>query len=299
MSNTPRSIKRNEAKASPRKIAPLANTAAEKPGDLPSPQAEIDGVVIIAATGDIVIDAEAEDGGEMVSLRVDSKALKNASPYFERLLDPKYQEGVSIARQYDELRQLYPTSMDVAVAKLPHVKISYLGQTSVRTIRPLMTDFMNILHGNDSRMRKLPLVNLANLAVIADRFDACSTVARWANRKGLFGSQTVVKAASTATLSEESVRQRMLVGMLLQHGPWLSTASAQLIMNGSIMWSDGDHNTTPPDNALWWDIPGHLEGIPFPFTPTEPNHRRSLTLYASQTNSNSAVSPSSPPSTPS
>jgi len=224
------------------------------------PQPEVDGVITISAAGDIVVDLEREEHEEVVSFRVHGATLKSASPYFERLLDVKYQEGSTIVKQHEELLQSYARLGDVPVLRLPRLKISYLGQTSVvKTIRPLMTDFLNILHGQAYSARKPPLVNLANLVVVADRFNACPAVARWASKRGLFANPAVVKTVPLVTTpSEESVRQRLLIGMLLEHGPWVSSSSAHLILNGSTKWSSvgGEH----PEGALWWDLPGLIEG---------------------------------------
>jgi len=226
---------------------------------MPAPHAEVDGVIIISAVGDVILDAEAEEGGEIVLLRVDSAVMRSASPYFDRLLDVKYKEGSTVVKELEEIRQAYPSVAEAPISKLPHVKISYLGQTLVKTIRPLMTDFMNIVHDQDHTSRKLPLMNLANLAVVADRFDACRIVARWANEKNLLSNPMSVKTASTTATSEEAVRQRLLVGLLLQHHSWFTASSAQIIMNGSSRWSDEEVQSS--DGALWRDLPGSVEGI--------------------------------------
>lgn len=277
---------RIDTKLSIKKKFPLKGVV-DNPSDTPLPQPEVDGIVIISATGDVVIDLEAEEGGggELVSLRVDSATLKNSSPYFDRLLDVKYKEGLIVAKQLEDLRSKYPLVVDIPLNELPRLMISYLGQTSVKTIRPLMTDFMNILHGQDRASRKLPLVNLANLAVVADRFDACPAVSRWANKKNLFTNPASVKATS-ATPSEESTRQRLLVGFLLQHEPWVTGPSAQLILNGSSRWNDED--TPPPLSALWWDLPGSTEGLCI--SPKHPGISPTINLTSlTQKNSNSAT----------
>lgn len=255
---SPQSSTQADLRSPTQKKLPVRSVV-DRSSDTPMPQAEIDGIVIISATGDVVLDAEAEEGGEVVLLRVDSTLLRHNSAYFDRLLDVKYSEGLAVAKHLEELRQSYSAIVDVLATELPHLKVSYLGQTSVKTIRPLMTDFMNILHSQDHTSRKLPLVNLANLAIVTDRFDACPVVKRWADKKNLFISPSSVKAASNAIPSEESTRQRLLVGFLLKHESWVTGPSAQLIINGSSRWSDED--VEAPAAALWWDLPGSMEGL--------------------------------------
>jgi hypothetical protein len=139
-------------------------------------------------------------------------------------------------------------------AELPTIRIEDLGRISaVKSIRPLLTDFLHILHDQDTQATP-PVSNLANLAIVADRFDALEAVRVHVRRK------KVIKALDARTqpkqdagLSEERIRQRLLVGLMLDHPPWVDKYSARLITKG---WIGQESDLEDP---LWWDLPNRIE----------------------------------------
>ncbi|KAK8211350.1 hypothetical protein M8818_003317 [Zalaria obscura] len=188
--------------------------------------------------------------------RVETRRLKEASPYFARLLDPdKFGEGSAVAEQH---KQLAPSQWeDVPLEKLPQVRIADVGRIStVKSIRPLMADFFNILHGNEpSGPNPPPIANIANLAIVADRFDALSALQHYTKKYKLFTLLDAKPSSKTPTSSEERIRQRLLLGLLLDNTSWVWTASTRLIHRGWV-----GHNPDLADHApLWWDLPSSVE----------------------------------------
>lgn len=225
---------------------------------------EEDGITLIAPAGDLVLDVRQDESSECYSYRVQASTLKQSSLYFDRLLGQTFREGIAVTNQLSELALSHDTVSQVRSASLPRVSIEHVGQISnkVKTIHPLVTDFLAILHGRDTTGRKVPLPNLANLCVVADRFDSLAVVTRWAHRKGMLRPSS----AAVQLHSEETLRQRIYVGLLLDHHPWLVKHSAQLILAGSPRWSseyDGRESDEPDsastDEPPWNNLPRGVE----------------------------------------
>lgn len=219
-------------------------------------------MIVIVPTGDFVLDIRHEDDGRPFSYRVDSHALRQNSRYFDRLLSNRFSEGVSLSAAHTALIQSgkYATIADAPLHLLPHVSVVDIGRISkVSTIQQLAADFLRILHGLELTTPTPPLANLANLAVVADRFDAIAAVSRHVTRKKyLQALDAKTKPKPQAAFAEERVRQRLIVGLLFDHPPWVAMCSAQLILRNSARWSPD----APEDYAvpLWWDLPDGVEG---------------------------------------
>jgi hypothetical protein len=231
--------------------------------DTPSkPEAVADdeqGITDIAAkNGDLILQIEHNNTTlktTVHSFRVATSALKAKSKYFARLLESgRFGEGLQLASQHEVLLQKFQTLSLVPDAELPVIKIEDLGRISaVKSIRPLLTDFLHILHDQDTQATP-PVSNLANLAIVADRFDALEAVKFHVRRK------KVIKALDARTqpkqdsgLSEERVRQRLLVGLMLDHPSWVDKYSVRLITKG---WVGQESDLEDP---LWWDLPNRIE----------------------------------------
>jgi hypothetical protein len=189
------------------------------------------------------------------AVRVNSSTLKAKSRYFASLLDTgRFGEGEQIALKHGILREKYPAMSDVPSELLPTIRIEDLGRISaVKSIEPLLTDFFNILHGHDTASAP-PVGNLANLAIVADRFDALDAVATYMRRKRILktiDAKTLPK--QDIALTEERVRQRTLVALLLDYPPWLEKYSIRIIVKG---WVSREADLTEP---LWWDLPLRIE----------------------------------------
>ena len=189
--------------------------------------------------------------------RVRCDTLRDSSPYFRMLLDPaKFEEGRIVAEKHRELIDNVGQVQLASVADLPHLKITDVGRISaVKSIDVLMTDFLRMLHGQDISNLQPPLANVANLCIVADRFDALDVVRRYfQSRKTLqlLDSKGPTGAASRS-LPEEKTRQRLLVGLLLDDASWAWSASLRLVQQG---WVGRE---VPDDAALWWDLPNGIE----------------------------------------
>ncbi|TID18011.1 hypothetical protein E2P81_ATG10981 [Venturia nashicola] len=213
----------------------------------------------ISPNGDLVLDIHNEARNQVFSYRVSAEQVKQASPYFVRLLDPsKFGEGQKVAETLKELRTTYADIGDAPAKELPRVSIVDIGRISkVNTIQNLVADFLRILHGIEISTPVPPLPNLANLAVVADRFDALTHFSAYAQRKKVFTTIDARGKGKLASLTEERLRQKLLVGLLLDHSSWISTASKRLIIGGSVQWkSDAEEDE---ELASWWDMPHGLE----------------------------------------
>lgn len=221
-----------------------------------------DDLLVIAFSGDLILDVSQEEGSQQYSYRVDSKLLQQNSRYFENLLSDRFSEGQKLAAALKDLKLAgHATLEDAPPDSLPRIPIVYAGRiavSKVSSIRNLVADFLRAIHGVDLAVSNPPVPNIANLAVVADRFDAVDCVARYVHkRKFLQLTEAKSKGRASPALTEERVRQKLLVGLLLDHQPWVTRYSKHLIMRDSVQWQLGveeDHT-----KALWWDLPNGVE----------------------------------------
>lgn len=199
---------------------------------------------------------------------VNTAKLRDSSPYFRSLLDrDKFNEGAHVVGIHERLKEQYHSIGDAPAAELPHVLIEDIGCLS-RHVRPeeSMTAFLKIMNGvrfDASRQLHASLSWLANLVVIADRFDALPKMKQfvreypWLMRK--YASQWF---KFSSKMQEEQIRQVLFCVILLGMPEWIASFSAPLVLHGSKAWADatedGDHGERP----LWWALPGGFEGMP-------------------------------------
>jgi hypothetical protein len=218
----------------------------------------IDPIVIVA--GDLILDVRQTDDSAPFLFRVDSMMLQRNSPYFENLLSDRFSEGQKLSAALDALKVAGHSNIaDAPAYVLPKIAIVNVGRISrVSSIQNLTADFLRALHGLDLPALP-PIANLANLAVVADRFDALPHFSTYVHRKRYL--QTVearTKGRSSISLPEEKIRQKLLIGLLFDHAPWITRYSKHLIMRDSAQWQSGvEEDDTKP---LWWDIPNGVEG---------------------------------------
>ena len=222
------------------------------------------GKIEIASNGDLVLDLEhaqsdviKESGLPLrCSYRVQSSLLKKASPYFQNLLDPsKFAEGAVVAEKHETLREAYGTMDAVPSEALPKVLIEDVGRIShVKNIRLLMADFFSILHAGELTVMPPPLANIANLVIVADRFDALPTMRQFfKSRKLMHMLDSKTQDRTMKGAPEERVRQKLLVGLLLDNPSWVWNSSLRLIQRG---WVGREIAEGTP---LWWDMPMGIE----------------------------------------
>ncbi|KAM0711072.1 hypothetical protein Q7P35_001811 [Cladosporium inversicolor] len=221
--------------------------------------AEPGGIADIAVkNGDLVLQIEHANASldvTLLSFRVSTTALKAKSKYFETLLEAgRFGEGQQILSQHEALLKKFSSLALVPATELPVIRIEDLGRISaVKSIRPLLTDFLLILHDQDTQATP-PVSNLANLAIVADRFDALDAVKLHVRRKkAIRALDAKTQPKQDAGLSEERVRQRLLVGLMLDYAPWVEKYSVRLITKG---WVGQESELEDP---LWWDLPNRIE----------------------------------------
>lgn len=219
-------------------------------------------LVVIEPSGDLILDVAQEEGSQRYSYRVDSKTLQQNSRYFENLLSDRFSEGQQLSAALQALRLSgYSDIAEVSPEVLPHISIVNVGRIAISktsALQNLLTDFLRAVHGLELATSNPPVSNLANLAVVADRFDAVACLSKYVQRRKY--AQVIdarSKGKSNPTLTEERLRQKLLVGLLFDHPAWVTRYSKHLIMRDSTQWRPGveeDHS-----KALWWDIPHGVE----------------------------------------
>lgn len=211
----------------------------------------------IAPHGDLVLRIQLHNGPIRAkhSFRVDSTILKKTSKYFERLLQPgRFGEALEVEAKHKALFERYGSTVDVPAAELPFLDMQDIGRTSsVRAVDALVADFLLILHGGDVQGPP-PVVNLANIAIVADRFDALHIVKNYVQSRDLIRILDRRTTSKTeVALDEDKMRQRLLVAILLDYPTWFEKYSARLITKG---WTGRELSLA---GALWWDLPLRVE----------------------------------------
>ncbi|KAF2799709.1 hypothetical protein K505DRAFT_356406 [Melanomma pulvis-pyrius CBS 109.77] len=214
--------------------------------------------IVIAPGGDLILQISHEEQGPQFLYRVDSTVLQQQSPYFKSLLSDRFSEGQDL-RAATEALKVAGNISDAPSELLHAISIIHVGRISkISSIQNLTADFLRALHGHDISVANPPIANLANLAVVADRFDALPCLTRHVRRKKyLHLMDAKSKGRTPESMLEERVRQKLLIGLLFDHPPWVTRYSKYLIMHDSVQWRPAFE---PDDTAaLWWDIPFGIE----------------------------------------
>jgi hypothetical protein len=230
----------------------------KKPSNGPSPAVEIIVPVIEEPKVEIQVDLSLEISHADLSHTVGANTaiLKAKSAYFNNLLSERFDEGSKITSTHAKLREKYGDIAAAPSEELPVVHIEDLGRLSeVKSIAALCNDFFNMLHGiNLPQEPPPPVANLANLTIVADRFDAVGALRNCVQqRKILRAIDRKTTSRAELGLTEEKTRQRMLIAVFLDDAQWLERYSTRMIGNG---WVGGFAAET---SALWWDLPMRLE----------------------------------------
>lgn len=223
---------------------------------------EDDSLVVVASSGDLILDIAQDECSQRYSYRVNSGILQQNSRYFENLLSDRFSEGQQLSAALGALKlQGHSDFADVLPDALPHILIINVGRISIIksfALQTLLADFLRAVHGLDLTVSNPPVANLANLAVVADRFDAVACFSTYIRRrKYLQLVDAKSRGKPNPTLTEERVRQKLLIGSMFDHPLWVTRYSKHLVMRDSVQWRPGveeDHT-----KALWWDIPNGVE----------------------------------------
>ncbi|KAF4553482.1 Hypothetical protein D9617_7g032100 [Elsinoe fawcettii] len=224
-----------------------------------------DGTTIISQSGDLVLAFEHEQNEHMhhAKFRVDRGAVARAASYFEVLLDPsRFEEGRRVATTLSTMenngldnsthsdRHIPPVRSSTST--LPVIRIQDVGRISqVKSITLLLTDFLRLIHSQPLINAHPPLINLANLTIVFDRFSALHILKSYAHTHHLF-TLLDTKLKSRNPLSEDKLRQRALIALHLDHPPWLAHSTQRLIQR---------HPAPEPllTDPAWTDLPYNLE----------------------------------------
>lgn len=233
--------------------ADLTNKHAQLTHNLRAQSAPPKTPVEIAPQGDIVLSIK--HGQLTHNLRAQSAVLKSRSVYFSGLLSGRFGESEHMEEVHQGLIEKYGEIAAAPMEELPVIHIEDLGRISeVKSLDALCTDFFGILHGHDLQQNPPPVGNLAKLAIVADRFDALDAVKAYIFQKKMvraIDGRTPPKLESS--LTEEKVRQRLLIAILLEDPVWTDRYSARMITKG---WAGKEHVEA---DALWWDLPSGVE----------------------------------------
>ena len=243
-------------------------------------------VVNIAECGDLILSTRTCPETAAVLFRVDSHRLKARSAFFRALLESSFREGVSVRDVHEKIRQDGAEPASAPAAWLPQIDLEELGSHA-------MTDLLRILHGQDMSYHRPGVRHLAGLATLADQYDCLPEVAEFVHQKNfLLTLNKKSKGSSGAEVSEEHLRQKILVGWLLDYPQWLTSCSQRLIVRGSSRWV-GDDVLGEAKQGVWWDLPHDLEGEVSRIPPCHGHVvflRRMLTPVVNQRSSKPGVS---------
>ena len=223
------------------------------------PEAVATEVVDISPGGDLLVNVQGKEGSASYDFRVSSQQLSEASPYFASLLDPdKFKEGANIRDSHRRILQTHTSFNDVPDDALPRIRIEELGCISkVSSVRQIATDFLSVLHNIDVFVKQPPVANIANLTIVADRFDALAFFKDYVQHRNLLRAVNA-RSKLNSGLAEERTRQMLMIGVMLDYKPWVAPLSKRLIIHGSSQWQAKarDKFSLP----LWWNLPHGVEG---------------------------------------
>ncbi|KAM0255961.1 hypothetical protein ACHAQJ_005265 [Trichoderma viride] len=271
----------------------MGESAAAAPADGEAAKnTKIDGptVVNVADAGDIILDVTFETSKETlkktlkasalaakkpsnapqatlkskvkVAYRVRQDALKKHSQYFANLLsNPQFREAAIIKAAYKKLaaKKIEPAEADAA--DLPWISITDDDEATKAAGREhALEDILRIIHLKPPKVPRVALSEVATMAILADRFDCITVVARSLNgiRWPATGNRPFADDNGRATDAEQTLREKILVSWLLSNGMRLHQAARELILRGSRLWSDYSEEREEL-TAAWWHLPDGIE----------------------------------------
>ncbi|KAI9695425.1 MAG: hypothetical protein M1820_008610 [Bogoriella megaspora] len=212
---------------------------------------------IISESGDLVLSLRHEVGKglwQKYKYRVNTQEIQRNSKYFDHLLCGPFVEAQKVSEALQRLRQVSGSPAEIPSADLPVLEIEDMGMISVsKSIHGLMSDFLRALHDQEMVGKVNILGNIANLTVVADRFDALEWFSHYVARRKLLRPKDI----SEAKMTEIQLRQKLFVGSLLDYEPWVGLSSQRLIIKGSARWQTDAKDEAI--NAAWWILPKGLE----------------------------------------
>ena len=229
--------------------------------------------VVISTSGDVLLQINDSVLGIERYYRCIRGVLRNASEYFDVLLDPvKFSEGIAVEARLQDLRRQYNDSTSIPASDLPKVIVADVGDLpkgciSTATVIAL---FFRILHDSSTNwpVLRAESVNLvALLSIVADRFGCANRIADYMTAHRLRTTLLKDRKSATAHKKELENRQRLLAGLIFGFLDWVYQCSAALIVEGpirqtTISLDKNEAEDQEGDDALWWNLPGGVEGVP-------------------------------------
>lgn len=217
--------------------------------------------ICIKKDADLVLDVEVESGDGHMLYLVSTVKLRDSSPYFRNLLDPeKFSEGVRLTAVQRMLRERYRSWGDVPPNELPRIPIKDIGQLSSRVAHEeSMTTFLSVLHGVFPPVNSASPSSLANLVVVADRFDGLSSIKELVRKHHILYWAITTKWLQS-TYKEEPIRQILLSGVLLNLSHWITSFTTRMVNHGSRYWGSVAEGVDEGSSPLWWTLPNGVEG---------------------------------------
>ena len=273
--------------------------AASADGDGSSDSTTADGrkVINVADEGDIILDVTFETSREIlkkhrnaaaaaarktklqdghltnlsprtqVAYRVNVEVLKRHSKYFYNLLsNPQFREASLITNTLAKLASLKIKAGEAIPEDLPWISIADDDEATKAAGREVaFEDMLRILHRKLPKAARPTMSYATTIAVIADRFDCVSAVARSLNTELKFkwpvtNTKPLIDEYGKMTDAEQVLRQKILVSWLLGQPMRLHNASRELIIRGSSVWG-AYHDQDATKTAAWWNLPDGLEGV--------------------------------------
>ena len=240
-------------------MAPVRRAApASSPEAVPS-------TVVISSGGDILIQIKDPTTGTEQCYRCSRNVLRGASEYFNVLLDPlKFSEGIAIEARLLDLKRQYHDSATTPASELPKAIVADVGNLPKGCVLTgtVVRLFFEILHDPSTtwpQVLRAESINLvALLAIVADRFDCLNIIAEYLIRQGLETTLLKDRKSATAHKLELENRQKLLAGLLFGFENWVYQCSAALIVERRLDCDDDEAGEG--EDALWWNIPGGIEG---------------------------------------
>ena len=228
--------------------------------------------VVISTSGDVLLQINDSAAGIERHYRCSRDVLCNASEYFNVLLDPfKFNEGIAVEARLQELKRQYKDSTSIPASDLPKVMVEDVGDLpkdciSTATVVAL---FLKILHDSSTNwpVPRTESVNLVSLlSIVADRFACANKIAEYMVGHKLRITLLKDRKSGTAHTKELENRQRLLAGLIFGFSDWVYQCSAALIVDGPIRQTNigldnNEDEDQEGDDALWWNLPGGVEGI--------------------------------------
>ena len=227
--------------------------------------------VVISKDGDILIQINDSITRSDRYYRCSRSVLRKASGYFNVLLDPvKFNEGIAIESRLQDLKRQYNDSASIPASELPKAVVADVGDlprgcASTATVVAL---FFHILHDSSTTwpVLRAESVNLiALLSIVADRFACLDAIAKYLIRNRLRTALLKDRKSATPHKRELENRQKLLAGLYFQFPDWVYQCSAALIVEGttrqtSICSESSEDGDQDGEDALWWRLPGRVEG---------------------------------------